>query len=301
MSLRKRVALLASIALLTGLCAYSHSAVPGEKQSEKPSEEVDIKKVSEAFGHFIGRNLKTSGLGFESDSFIQGIKDGMAGKPAPMSDKDYEQQMSLLQEQAFKRLSEDNLSGAEAFLKKNASEKGVIEIEPGKLQYQVVKEGQGAVVKDNNSPQVNYTGKYLDGTVFGSSQDTGGPITIPLDQTIPGFSKGLKGMKEGEVRKIFVHPDLGYGKSGHLPPNSLLIFEVELIKADSPQNKESGAPQEPFADNDSEQAAKAKAPQSSEGDDEDDEDNDDEDDEDEIIIEETLIEEDSPSKSASKK
>lgn len=299
MSLTKRVALLASIALVTGLWAYSHSAVPNGQQSDKPSEEVNIKKVSEAFGHFIGRNLKTSGLGFESDSFIQGIKDGMAGTPAPMSDKDYEQQMSLLQEQAFKRLSEDNLSGAETFLKKNASEKGVIEIEPGKLQYQVVKEGQGSVVKDNHSPQVNYTGKYLDGTVFGSSQDTGGPITIPLDQTIPGFSKGLKGMKEGEVRKIFVHPDLGYGKSGHLPPNSLLIFEVELIKADSPQSKDSAAPQEPFADNDSEHATKGKSPVLTENDDEDEvdeEDDDDDDDDDEI-----LIEEDSRSKSPSKK
>jgi peptidylprolyl isomerase len=103
------------------------------------------------------------------------------------------------------------------------------------LQYQIVKEGTGPEVKEHNSPQIQYTGKYIDGTVFGSSQDTGGPITIPLDQTIPGFSKGLVGMKEGEVRKIFVHPDLGYGKTGHLPPNSLLVFEVELIKADNPK------------------------------------------------------------------
>ena len=44
------------------------------------------------------------------------------------------------------------------------------------------------------------------------------PITIPLDQTIPGFSKGIVGMKEGEKRRLFVHPDLGYGTTGQLPP-----------------------------------------------------------------------------------
>lgn len=207
----------------------------GSYAAEAASEEVDIKKVSEGFGHFIGRNLKSSGLSFDVDAFIQGIRDGIAGKPAPMSDKEYERQMLLLQEKAFKRLSEDNLKGATEFLQKNSKEKGVIELEPGKLQYVIEQQGSGNEVKEGDSPQIQYTGKYADGTVFGSSQDTGGPITVPLNQTIQGFSKGLKGMKEGEKRKIFVHPDLGYGTSGHLPPNSLLIFEVELIKANSPE------------------------------------------------------------------
>lgn len=207
----------------------------GYAEDAPATEEVDIKKVSEGFGHFIGRNLKSSGLNFDVDSFIQGIRDGIAGKPAALSDKEYERQMILLQEKAFKHLSEDNLKAAADFLQKNSKEKDVIEVEPGKLQYIVEKQGTGSEVKDGSSPQIQYTGKYIDGTVFGSSQDTGGPITIPLDQTIQGFSKGLKGMKEGEVRKIFVHPELGYGTSGHLPPNSLLIFDVELIKADSPE------------------------------------------------------------------
>lgn len=200
----------------------------------KEQETVDVKKVSEAFGNFIGRNLKSSGLNLDVDGFVQGIRGGINGQPSPMTDKEYEKQMMMLQEQTFKKLADENLKAAEFFLQKNAKEQGVIVIEPGKLQYQVVKQGSGDEVKDGNAPQIQYTGKYLDGTVFGSSQDTGGPITIPLNQTIPGFSKGLKGMKEGEVRKIFVHPDLGYGKAGHLPPNSLLIFEVELVKADSP-------------------------------------------------------------------
>ena len=238
MLLFNRYMLISSMAALSIVSANFHAnavdTAPQTKATDA-TEEVDIKKVSEGFGHFIGRNLKSSGLNFDIDSFVQGIRDGIAGKPPALSDKEYERQMMLLQEKAFKRLSDDNIKIANDFLQKNAKEKGVIEIEPAKLQYSIVKEGTGAEVKEGGSPQIQYTGKYADGTVFGSSQDTGGPITIPLDQTIQGFSKGLKGMKEGEVRKIFVHPDMGYGTSGHLPPNSLLIFDVELIKAESPE------------------------------------------------------------------
>lgn len=251
MLLFNRYMLISSMTALSIVSANFHAnaaeAAPQAKATDA-TEEVDIKKVSEGFGHFIGRNLKSSGLNFDIDSFVQGVRDGVAGKPPALSDKEYERQMMLLQEKAFKRLSDENIKAANAFLQKNAKEKGVVEIEPGKLQYMIVKEGSGPEVKEGGAPQIQYTGKYIDGTVFGSSADTGGPITIPLDQTIKGFSKGLKGMKEGEVRKIFVHPDMGYGTSGHLPPNSLLIFDVELIKADSPDKGLINASDENYLD-----------------------------------------------------
>ena len=85
---------------------------------------------------------------------------------------------------------------------KNKKEHGVVEVVPGKLQYLIIKEGTGATVEPHSSPKIHYTGKYQDGTVFGTSEEMGGPITIPLDQTIPGFSKGIMGMKEGEKRRL---------------------------------------------------------------------------------------------------
>lgn len=207
-------------------------------QSTKPevkaeSDEIDISKLSEAFGNFIGRNLNAPGIKFDMDSIIKGIREGAAGKPAPMSDQEYEMMMAKLQERVYKQLSDDNLKAANDFMTKNAKEKDVKEIEPGKLQFFIIDEGNGPVVTEKDSPLIQYTGKYIDGTIFGSSEDAGGPITIPLSQTIPGFSKGLLGMKEGEKRRLFVHPDLGYGTSGQLPPNSLLIFDVKVIKADN--------------------------------------------------------------------
>lgn len=246
-----RLCFQASVALAVSYGSIFAAADTQAAQSQAETTvtaEPDIKKLSEAFGHFIGRNLKSSGLNFDIDSFVQGIKDGESGKPAPMSDKEYEQQMMVLQEKAFKRLADENLKAAEEFLNKNSKANGIKEIVPGKLQYTILEEGKGAAVTDHSSPKIHYVGKYIDGTVFGSSRDTGGPITIPLDQTIPGFSQGLTGMKEGEKRQLFVHPDLGYGKTGHLPPNSMLIFEVEVLEANSTDKSAIDADDEDLAE-----------------------------------------------------
>ncbi len=126
-------------------------------------------------------------------------------------------------------------------MEKNKKKNEVIEVVPDKLQYTILKQGDGVVVEAHSSPKIHYTGKYQDGTVFGTSEEMGGPITIPLDQTIPGFSKGIVGMKEGEKRRLFVHPDLGYGTTGQLPPNELLIFDIEVTKANSDKAKSNSA------------------------------------------------------------
>lgn len=225
--LKKLITILSCLSLL--MCGMSF----GADQQNEQDETVNIELISEAFGHFIGKNLKSPGAEFNLESVIKGIRDGANGTPAPMSDQDYEIAMTKLQEQAFETMARENLKAAEAFMQTNNLEAGVIQIEPGKLQYLVLEEGNGDVVEAHASPLIHYTGKYLDGTVFGSSEEVGGPITIPLDQTIPGFSKGMLGMKEGEKRRLFIHPDLGYGTLGNLPPNALLVFDIEIIKADA--------------------------------------------------------------------
>ena len=213
-------------------------------QNAQPSEIVvttkkeitkeDIARLSEAFGNFIGKNLSNPGINFDLESLIVGIREGAAGKPSPMNEEEYEETLAALQEKAVEELSSDNLKKADAFLTENSKAKDIIELVPGKLQYEVLEQGEGSLVVEHSTPQLFYTGRFIDGSVFGSSEGMDTPIAIPLDQTIPGFSKGLLGMKEGERRRIFVHPDLAYGTSGQLPPNELLIFDIELVKADSP-------------------------------------------------------------------
>lgn len=221
--------------------ASNNKESASSKDSSIDAKDIDVKKVSEALGHFIGRNLNSPGVHFELDEVIKGMREGAQGKPAPMSEQDYEKAMAQLQQQAVTALATKNLEAADTFMKDNAKNKGVVEIVPGKLQYTILQEGSGPAVPEHGTPLINYTGKYADGTVFGSSEAAGGPITVPIDQTIPGFSKGIAGMKEGEKRRLFVHPEMGYGTSGQLPPNSLLIFDIEVVKAESPDKETADA------------------------------------------------------------
>lgn len=248
-------ALFSSAALIsaptTVTIPQTNTSTPGATAAAEAP--IDMKKISEAFGHFIGRHLKSPNVNFDLDYVIKGMREGVEGKPAPMTDKEYEQAMMTIQKQAHEKSSKENLQAAEDYLKNNSNTKGFVTVEPNKLYYKTVKEGNGPVVEPQGTPQVNYTGKFIDGTVFGSSENSGGPVSIPLGQTIPGFSKGIAGMKEGEKRIILVHPDLGYGSTGHLPPNSLLIFDIEVVKAKSPDAKDFDSDDDDDEDDDDDQ------------------------------------------------
>ncbi len=222
----------------SALFSAEPAATPPPQENKQEISNEDMQKISEAFGHFIGRNINIPGIKFDLESVIKGIRDGAQGKPAPLSEKEYEEQMLKLQRVAIKAVADKNLKAADEFMEKNKTVPNIIIAEPGKLQYLVLEQGHGPVVEADGNPLINYKGTLLDGTVFGSSEEVGNPITLPLSQTIPGFSRGIQGMKEGEKRRLFIHPDLGYGTNGHFPPNSLLIFDVEVVKASSPKINE---------------------------------------------------------------
>lgn len=216
--------------------ADSSPATGEEKKVSFDATEVD--KVSQMLGHMIVRHLNAGGVfKFNVERVIAGMQAEHEGKAAPMNEEEYEKSVSRIQESAFLELTEKNLSLATAFLEKNATEEGIVALNP-KLQYKITQAGDGDVVTADATPLVHYTGKLLDGTVFSSSEQSGAPIAIPIKQTIPGFSEGLVGMKKGEKRTLFVHPELAYGVAGHLPPNSLLIFEVEMMEVNTPQAAE---------------------------------------------------------------
>lgn len=116
--------LVAVVPLISAVPAIGAQENKSSTNANQDIPQADILKVSEAFGHFIGRNLNSPGVKFDLESIIKGMREGAAGKPAPMSDKEYEDMMALLQEKAFKVLSENNLTAANEFLKKTAKPKG---------------------------------------------------------------------------------------------------------------------------------------------------------------------------------
>ena len=215
---------------LMALPLFADEATPTETVKEE-----NLDDVSEAFGHLIGKNIDTLGIKFDLKKVIKGLQDSAEGKKSPLSESECIQAISSAQEKAFKNQAVENLKKAEEFLVKNSKESSVISVGDGKVQYKIEKSGGGEELKEHYSPLIRYVGKYLDGTIFGSSKED---EMISLDETIAGFNKGLLGMKEGEKRTLFIHPDYAYGTSGYLPPNSLLTFEIELVKANVPQNVE---------------------------------------------------------------
>jgi peptidylprolyl isomerase len=239
--------LVCSMLSLHSTCAFADQKATGKQEvakvEEKPAvkeiveeeKPLDIPKISEAFGHLIGKNLDSLGFKFDMDKILKGIQDSILGKESPMSESECIQAISQDQEKKFKKLAEHNLQEAEKFLDSNSTKKGIVSLEEKKLQYKIEKEGSGELVQAHFSPLIKYTGKFLDGKIFGASKED---EMISLDETIPGFSKGIIGMKEGEKRTLYIHPDLAYGVNGSLPPNSLLTFEIEIIKANNPQEQD---------------------------------------------------------------
>ena len=97
--------------------------------------------------------------------------------------------------------------------------------------------GGGEEAKDGNKVSVHYVGTLTDGTKFDSSRDRGDPFTFTLGagEVIKGWDQGVLGMKVGGTRKLTIPPELGYGEAGagsDIPPNSTLIFEVELLSVE---------------------------------------------------------------------
>jgi FKBP-type peptidyl-prolyl cis-trans isomerase len=123
---------------------------------------------------------------------------------------------------------EQNLKAGESFLAQNKTKEGVATT-PSGLQYQVLKEGTGQKPSASDSVTVNYKGSLITGKEF----DSGENITFLLKGVIPGWTEGLQLMQEGAKYRFFIPSSLAYGESGAariIPPNSALIFEVDLVK-----------------------------------------------------------------------
>lgn len=107
----------------------------------------------------------------------------------------------------------------------------------GTLKITDVKKGSGAEAVDGKKVTVHYTGTLENGTKFDSSRDRGSPFPFVLGSgmVIAGWEQGVKGMKVGGVRKLVIPPNLAYGNrsvGGVIPPNSTLLFEIELLKVE---------------------------------------------------------------------
>ncbi len=129
-----------------------------------------------------------------------------------------------------KELAEKNLKDAESFLAVNNQREGIVTTDSG-LQYEIIVPKEGESPTADDVVKVNYRLTYLDGRE-GDSSVPGIPSTFKISKLVDGFKEGLYLMKVGSTYRFYVHPNLGYGESGstRIEPNTLLIFDVELVE-----------------------------------------------------------------------
>jgi FKBP-type peptidyl-prolyl cis-trans isomerase FklB len=217
---------------------------------EKPPQLKDLKdKASYAIGLNVGFNFKRQNVDVNQDAFIAGFKDALVGRKPLMSEQEVKDTMMAFEKDMQQKQTETaqkNAAQAEKFSAENKSKEGVKTTGSG-LQYKVLKEGTGAQPKSSDTVTVNYRGTLIDGTEFDSSYKRGQPATFAVGGVIKGWTEALQLMKVGSKYQLFIPANLAYGEQGRpgIPPNSTLIFEVELMDVKSPQA--GGASPEPSA------------------------------------------------------
>ena len=221
---------LIAVALVLSLCG---GAVLAQKK-ESPKTQKD--KVSYSIGINIGKNMKMQGVDIEQGFLIQGIKDGLNNAKTAMSDKDMDATMKLFsQEMSTKMQAKQKVEGdknkkeGDAFLAANKKKSGVITL-PSGLQYKILKEGSGAKPTLSQTVKCHYRGTFANGTEFESSYSRE-PVEFPVGQVIKGWTEALQLMPTGSKWQLYIPSDLAYGPTGQgqIGPNSVLIFDIELL------------------------------------------------------------------------
>ena len=217
--------------LLSLLLLACGPVTAADAPAKPPVTEED--KTLYALGLMLSRNLQAFELTPAELAFVmQGIADGASGKPTVVKMEEYAPKVQALgQAKSEKRAAAEKAKG-QAFLAAEAAKPGVTKTESGVL-YTETLAGTGPSPAATDKVKVHYTGKLLDGKVFDSSVERGEPVTFPLNGVIPGWTEGIQLLAPGAKATLFIPPNLAYGPQGRppvIPPNSALIFDVELIE-----------------------------------------------------------------------
>ena len=198
------------------------------------------------YGFSFGNMLKDGGSDdVDIESLIKGLNDSLEGSEPALNGEQRErvyqevrarqlrvQAERQVEQEALQKAaeaqSEMDLVKAEAFLAENALRENV-KVTPSGLQYEIVHSAGGDHPSASSRVVVNYVGSFLDGGIFDQSTE---PVEFGLQQVISGWTEGLQLMGVGDRMKLYLHPKLAYGAGsvGDIPPNSLLVFDIELLE-----------------------------------------------------------------------
>jgi len=214
------------------------SSSPTTRPAPQAALMSEIDRTSYAIGVQIGVGLKSEGLEVSPALIAQAIADVLASKPLAMDEQEIikittklQQDRVAKQQAELQQLAQKNLSEGQSFLAENATKEG-IQVLPSGLQYKVLQEGSGNIPTAEDRVKTHYRGTLLSGQEFDSSYRRGQPVEFPVRGVIAGWTEALQLMKEGAKWQLFIPGKLAYGERGRpgIPPNSVLIFEIELLE-----------------------------------------------------------------------
>lgn len=198
----------------------------------------DDNRIAYSVGVNIGQSLVAQGLleDVDFEAFVDGMRDQVNGQTR-LSMDELQAAIVMFQQRMMERQNaelEANRVASENFLAENGQKSGVVTTNSG-LQYQVLETGDptGQSPTVNDSVLAHYHGTFIDGSVFDSSIERGEPAQFGVNQVIAGWTEALQLMKPGDKWRLFIPAGLAYGEAGSppvIPPNSTLIFDVELLE-----------------------------------------------------------------------
>ena len=194
---------------------------------------TDEDKAIYALGHNIASQIpQLKGLSeAEVDTFVSGIRANLADEKAAVDLSLYVPMASALLQGREQDIAKKAASRGARALAAAAKESGAVKT-PGGAVLLTEREGSGAKPGEDDTVEVHYEGRLVDGSIFDSSHARGRPATFKPSKVVPGWTLALQMMRPGDKWQLFLPPSLGYGEAGmppRIPPSAVLIFELELL------------------------------------------------------------------------
>ena len=211
--------------------------------NEQQFEEVKLNDYMDTVSYSVGVDIGKSFLYQEMDIdprvLAKGLDDAFSEKEIKLTDEEvqatlvsFRQEFQQKQREITQRKAQESAAAEESYLATSSQAEGVVTL-PSGLQYKVVRPGDGPSPLKTDKVNVHYKGMLTDGSVFDSSYDRGQPISFQVSGVIKGWTEALLLMQVGAKWELTIPSALGYGPRGggaKIPPNSTLLFEIELLE-----------------------------------------------------------------------
>jgi FKBP-type peptidyl-prolyl cis-trans isomerase FkpA len=217
------------------LCTLSLTVCDADaaKKAKEQAPLTEDQKTLYALGVLMSQSLTTFELKPEELVQVQkGLADGVGGVKSDIKAEEYIPKVQALQQARMAVVAEKAAAAGVAFLDNAAKEAGATKTTSGMVIKQT-KPGTGATPAASDQVKVHYEGRLIDGKVFDSSIARGEPATFPLSGVIACWTEGVQTMKVGGKAQLVCPANLAYGANGSpptIPPQSTLVFDVELIE-----------------------------------------------------------------------